>query len=83
VRKRYHAPATPYQRLLANPRTPNTVRQEMEAVYVTQDPVQLLSDIRQVQARLVEIADQPVTEATRAAGAPTLEQFLASLRTAW
>ena len=83
VRKRYHAPATPYQRLLADPRTPNTVRQEMEAVYVTLDPVQLLSDIRQVQARLVEIADQPVTEATPGAGAPTLEQFLASLRTAW
>jgi hypothetical protein len=83
VRKRYHAPATPYQRLLADPRTPDPVRQEMEAVYVTLDPVQLLSDIRQVQARLVEIADQPVTEATPAAGAPTLEQFLASLRTAW
>jgi len=83
VRKLYHAPATPYQRLLADPRTPDPMRQAVEAVYVTLDPVQLLSDIRQVQARLVEIADQPVTETTPAAGAPTLEQFLASLRTAW
>ena len=82
VRKRYHAPATPYQRLLADPRTPDTARRDMEAVYATLDPVQLLSDIRYAQARLVEIADQPVVDAT-AAGTPTLEQFLASLRTAW
>lgn len=83
ARKRYHAPATPYQRLLADARTPDAVRLEMEAVYVTLDPVHLLSDIRQAQARFVEIADQPVTEATPTAGAPTLEQFLVSLRTAW
>lgn len=82
VRKRYHAPATPYQRLLADPRTSDTARRDMEAVYATLDPVQLLSDIRLAQARLVEIADQPVVEAT-AVGTPTLEQFLASLRTAW
>ena len=82
VRKRYHAPATPYQRLLADPRTPDAARRDMEAVYATLDPVQLLSDIRHGQARLVEIADQPIVDAA-AAGTPTLEQFLASLRTAW
>lgn len=83
VRKRYHRPATPYQRLLADARTSEEVRRALEAVYATLDPVQLLSDIRQAQARLVEIADQPVPEAPTMAGAPTLEQFLASLRTAW
>jgi hypothetical protein len=83
VRKRYHLPATPYQRLLADARTSDEVRRSLEAVYATLDPVQLLSDIRQAQARLVEIADQPVLEAPTTAGAPTLEQFLASLRTAW
>jgi hypothetical protein len=31
----------------------------------------------------VEIADQPVVAAASAAATPTLEQFLASLRTAW
>jgi hypothetical protein len=80
VRKRYHAPATPYQRLLADPRTPDRVRREIEAVYATLDPVRLLSEIRQAQALLVKIADKPVVAPT---GAPTLEQFLASLRTAW
>ena len=83
VRKRYHTPATPYQRLLADARTPDTLRQDLEAVYATLDPVRLLSDIRQAQARLVEIADQPVGDPTSAVGAPTLEQFLSGLRTAW
>ena len=83
MRKRYHLPATPYQRLLADTRTSDEVRRRLEAVYATLDPVQLLSDIRQAQARLVEIADQPVSEAPITAGEPTLEQFLASLRTAW
>src|SRR5205823_4187270 len=54
VRKLYHAPATPYQRLLADTRTPDAVRRVVEAVYATLDPVQLLSDIRHAQARLVE-----------------------------
>ena len=81
VRKHYHAPATPYQRLIADGRTPDTVRRELEALYATLDPVRLLSEIRQNQARLVEIADQP-TEPSMP-GTPSLEQFLASLRTAW
>ena len=83
VTKRYHAPATPYQRLLADARTPDTVRRDLEEVYATLDPVGLLSDIRLAQARLVEIADQALVDATAAVGAPTLEQFLVSLRTAW
>jgi len=83
VKKHYHAPATPYQRLLADPRTPDPVRGKVQAVYATLDPVRLLNDIRQAQARLVEIADQPIAEANAEPCAPTLAQFLASLRTAW
>jgi len=83
IHKRYHLPATPYQRLLADPRTTGDLRRNLEAVYATLDPVRLLSDIRQAQARLVEIAEQPVAETATVAGAPTLEQFLASLRTVW
>lgn len=82
VRKRYHLPATPYQRLLADPRITDETRRTVEAVYGTLDPVQLLSNIRRAQARLVEIADQPALEATSGAGV-SLEQFLVSLRTAW
>src|SRR5947209_2181232 len=83
VRKRYYAPATPHQRLLADPRTPEDVRRRVDATYTGLDPVRLLSEIRMAQQQLVEIADRPVAGMTAAPTAPTLEQFLAGLRTAW
>ena len=55
----------------------------MAAVYATLDPVQLLSAIRSGQRRLVEIADRPAFGETPAPTAPTLEEFLSSLRMAW
>jgi len=86
VRKRYHAPATPYQRLLADGRVSEAVRERLRAVHAGLDPVRLLQDIRLAQGRLVEIADRTdrTAGAERAAvTAPTLEEFLAGLRTAW
>jgi hypothetical protein len=82
IKKFYHPPATPCQRLLADPRTPAAVRQRVQALRVTLDPVQLLSQMRTSQQRLVDIADRPIVDHTVAA-APPLEQFLFDLRTAW
>ena len=82
VQKRYHPPATPCQRLLADPRTSEEVRQRVTAVQASLDPLRLLREIRAAQQQLVEIADRP----TDSAGAPdetTLAQFLSGLRTAW
>lgn len=81
VYKRYHAPATPYQRLIADPRASEEVKRQVEAQRTKLDPVRLLSDIRAVQQRLVEIADTPEMVAT--IDQPPLEQFLTGLRTAW
>jgi hypothetical protein len=53
------------------------------AVYATLDPVHLLSAIRTGQQRLVEIADRPVAGERLEPTAPTLEEFLSGLRTAW
>ena len=83
VRKRYYAPATPYQRLLAEARTGQEVRSRVEATYATLDPVQLLSDIRTIQQQLVEIADHPAVNEMGAPTAPTLAQFFSGLRMAW
>ena len=83
VKKRYHPPATPYQRLVADVRTCEEVRLRVQAVYASLDPVRLLSEIRAGQQRLVEVADRPTVDDTRAPTAPTLEQFLLGLRTAW
>ena len=83
VTKRYHSPETPHQRLVSDPRTTAATRERVAAVYATLDPVQLLSTIRSGQQRLVEIADYPVSGERLAPTAPTLEEFLLGLRTAW
>ena len=83
VRKRYHAPATPHQRLISDPRTCAETRHRVSALHATLDPVRLLSEIRAAQQELVEIADRPVAGTVAPPTAPTLEQFLTGLRTAW
>jgi len=80
VRKRHHPPATPCQRLLADPRTTAAVRDRVTALKAGLDPVRLLAEIRATQQQLVVIADKLMTGG---APAPTLEVFLAGLRTAW
>ena len=72
VTKRYHPPATPYQRLLADPRTTETIRARLSALQASLDPVRLLSEIRAVQKQLVEIADRPVTGEAALVSEPTL-----------
>jgi hypothetical protein len=83
IRKKYHPPATPFQRLLADTRISEDVRGRVNTIYATLDPVLLLKDIRAAQEHLVEIADRPVTTETTAPSAPTIEQFLSGLRTVW
>jgi hypothetical protein len=82
VKKTYHPPATPYQRLLADERTSEAVRRRVTATYRTLDPVRLLRTIRIAQEDLMRIADRPGDHGTAAPG-PALDQFLLGLRTAW
>lgn len=87
VRKRYHPAATPCDRLLADPRISDTVRQRVDALRADLDPVRLLADMRAAQQELVGIADQvglpagPATADTK--DTVPIAAFLAGLRTAW
>lgn len=83
VIKRYHRPATPYQRLLDDARTPEDTCLRLKAMYLTLDPVRLLRDMRLAQERLVEIADKPDSSPATDGGALPLEDFLSGLRIAW
>ena len=83
VRKRYHPPATPCQRLMADPRTSAEVRDRVQELRAKLDPVHLLKEIRALQQQLVDIADRPAFGETAKPTSPTLEQFLSGLRTAW
>jgi hypothetical protein len=80
VRKRYDAPATPCQRLLADLRTSEAARSSLIGLQERLDPVSLLHEIRERQRRLVEIADKAGTDETQPA---SVEEFLAALKTAW
>jgi hypothetical protein len=73
----------PVERLLADPRTSETIRARLSALQVTLDPVRLLSEIRVAQKQLVEIADRPATGEAAPVSEPTLAQFLEGLRTSW
>ncbi len=83
VRKHYHAPATPCQRLLDDPRTGEDTRHRLSAIYEALDPVRLLRNIRTAQARLATLADTTVPVAVGKDAAPELGAFLSGLRTAW
>jgi len=83
VKKRYHPPATPCQRLLADTRVSETVRDRLRTTAAGLDPVTLLKEIRAAQQRLVEIADRTQAGEHPAPTQPTLEEFLSGLRTAW
>ena len=82
VTKRYHAPATPAQRLLEDPRTPSEVSERVAELGSTMDPIRLLRQMRAHRQRIVDIADQPAANREEPT-APPLEQFLAGLRTGW
>ena len=60
VSKRYHPPATPCQRLLADPRTPQQVRDRVAELSARLDPIRLLRQMRVRQQSIVDIVDQPV-----------------------
>lgn len=83
VVKRYHRPATPYQRLLADARTSDETRDRLKALYVTLDPVLLLRNIRLAQERLVAIADTAPGDPVLENEAIPLAAFLEGLRIAW
>ncbi|SEI20576.1 hypothetical protein SAMN05216228_11181 [Rhizobium tibeticum] len=78
--KRYHRPATPYQRLLDDARTPEDTHLRLKAMYLTLDPVRLLRNIRLAQERLVEIADKPGGSPTTDGEALPPEDFLSGLQ---
>ena len=82
VRKSYSAPATPHQRLAADPHTSDAVRARLQEICASLDPVTLLRDIRSAQQRLADLADVKSADDSTTA-VPPIDLFLASLRTAW
>src|SRR5712691_3086926 len=81
VRRRYHPPLTPYQRLLTSPFVDDTVKDQLRQRFAALDPVALLKAIRDTQQELAAVSDgnsQPPARASE-----DLSAFLDGLATAW
>jgi hypothetical protein len=49
VTKRYHPPATPYQRLLASGAVPQEIKAKLRGMFTVLHPLRLLGEIRAAQ----------------------------------
>ena len=87
VKKVYHPPATPCDRLIAHPAVDPIVKEKLAAQFQALDPVRLLQQIRVAQQALSDIATYgpPAQQAASATSpAPTpVGEFLSSLSSAW
>ncbi len=82
VIKKYHAPATPAERLLASDRVSPDGKQHIRDVFASLDPVELLRRIRQSQRQLASL--EVMSQAAPPLGAqPDTGAFVASLSVAW
>ncbi len=82
VIKKYHAPATPCEQLLADSRVGISVKEQLRKEFASLDPVQLLNQIRQAQEELARLASGASAEQP-SQGAVQLAVFVRSLATAW
>jgi len=82
IRKTYHPPATPCDRLLARIDVPESLKTTLKNRRDGLDPVQLLKDIRDQQSALASLSGMNL-DADAADTGVTLAQFLAQLPLLW
>ena len=82
ITKRYHAPATPFARLMATGVVTEAMKEEMRTTAARLDPLRLLEEIRAMQAHLAKAmaGESPKILPHQDAN---LELFLKSLSVAW
>jgi Integrase core domain len=78
VRKRYHPPLTPYQRLLASDAVDEQVKHCLREQFAVLDPVALLRSIRDAQEKLVEANPD-----TSSPISPQQPEYFSAFATAW
>ena len=82
IRKTYHAPETPYAKLVGFAAVSDDMKERLRAVALQLDPLRLLEEIRSVQHHLAALAaGQTAHAAVRNEG--NLKGFLTGLASAW
>ena len=80
VKKRYHKPATPCERLLAHASVSDAAKEALRAELAPLDPVELLHQIREGQAALAALGSGDLSHGPER---QSLEEFLAKLPELW
>jgi hypothetical protein len=80
VKKTYHKPATPCERLLRHASVPETVKEALRSEQSRLDPLELLHRIRDSQAALAALSSG---ELDSGPGRESIEEFLAGLPDLW
>lgn len=83
VTKRYHPPLTPFQRVQAHPAVAQAAKDALATQFKQLDPVALLHEIRQSQARLTGLADAALVSESDHDPKADVDAFLNGLRHAW
>ena len=85
VKKVYHPPATPCDRIIAHPAVDPAIKEKLVAQFQSLDPVRLLQQIRIAQQALSDIATYgpPAKQAEPTPSPTPIGEFLSSLSTAW
>jgi hypothetical protein len=79
IRKKYDTPTTPYERLMASDQIPDPMKDRLREQFSKLDPVQLLKEIRILQAKLAAAGTAEI-------GTPVVDssaEFLQQLSVAW
>jgi hypothetical protein len=82
VMKKYHLPATPYERLLSDDRVTDECKTKLRRAFSALDPVQLLNRIREAQRNLSQKEAGSGSEGAVEINLD-LDQFVKSMSTAW
>lgn len=80
VRKRYSAPATSCDRLLAHPSVDESAKEQLKTERLTLDPLDILHRARDAQAALAALGSP---DPTHGPGKESLDKFLAQLAELW
>jgi hypothetical protein len=80
IKKRYHKPATPCERLLAHASVTDAAKEALQAEMAPLDPAELLHQIREGQAALAALGSGDLS---RGPQRQSLEEFLAKLPELW
>lgn len=81
--KRYHPPATPYQRLLVSEAVPEEIKTKLRGMFAVLDPLRLLDEIRAAQEVVAEVAAGRMNATAPRDRDAELDQFLKRLSMAW